>query len=618
MRDNIERIISLKVVWVLRSISDMEFDTPIYVPFASKLLSTLDEEFDNITIEYTDADEKSKDEANTKYGKEEFGAEIIRPTRYCRVQEAWFDQKCYDHIVCELPDKKEAAAFLINQLIKATYQKAYLLVPPTFLGEDDMHSIELRKKLFKSGRIAWIMSLPEVCGKKFGLICLSTNGNQESLLIDAFSLYATHNFQAVDETYNLRELFYYLKRVVLKEVEQKDFCCYLKANKIDNRFILNPKYYICPLPYYEGIGSFEYVELKNVMSRMVVRRPTEYVPAPLFCKELASQSEYELPKLKNGLSEMEQLLCVNIHEDCMLDFYSVDDNVHKTIYWRASKYGNLNCIHAHAYQVDTSVVYPEYLLHLLYRKDLFLQIPVIDDFDCLKRFYDSETNSIANILIPIPKGKNASSLEIQKGLYEEVRSQYLNRFETIMVCNGSSIEEKQDYGVSSLLLTKDGFIYLPEFKKTLNMETMQRALYLFLLKKVEGNILLTNKNMMDYTYEISRIYHALKHSYIVYSKDTPDYDDYLKVGRMLGEELSSKTSKMNRLIKQTLSKVTTQYDLYMIPQGSRLPRNITHRFELCCERNGLFPTDFFSTPSMQDECFERGRIYKKRMATDYM
>ena len=120
-----------------------------------------------------------------------------------------------------------------------------------------------------------------------------------------------------------------------------------------------------------------------------------------------------------------------------------------------------------------------------------------------------------------------------------------------------NIEEKQDYGVSSLLLTKDGFIYLPEFKKTLNMETMQRALYLFLLKKVEGNILLTNKNMMDYTYEISRIYHALKHSYIVYSKDTPDYDDYLKERGTyfeLDDELPNKSCRTeDELIKRICS-----------------------------------------------------------------
>lgn len=524
----------------------------------------------------------------------------FRPQMLYRDQSQWFDKDRYGVILCELPDNGYLAEYLVDKLLSVKYDRAYILVPASFLAGKE--NLALRKRLSESGRLSEVLSLPDLGIGDYALISLDDNEMQVTTFIDAHGMYLMNKDLGKSQWENLDDLLEILKEW-LPELDdwEEQYIHFPSPEFRNNGYILNPKYYIKHKLSYEGDGECEYVKLGDLISSYegVTGCSGEMV---LRCNyNLAPDNEFVKPEFRKIASDDSTKV---VDKDCLVCCYdeSMGFNANRLFYWHvdnayklsADKYANTA-----AFVVDTDRVDPDYLIHQLYRKEIYLQIRQRETFSGIYLGWLNLCSPLEDILIPLPKAKSRKeSLAMQKQIYER-KKKIFACLDDAVTDLPAKVEEKT--GLSPIVIGKDRNIMFVDYNKKFRLETKMFALYVFLMRTSvdeRGNrIDITHKNIADYHYEIGRVYYAVKRKLNDYRKSLPDtfseeYESNVK--NIQDNAFSELINKTNKKIEEKLKGIVSDeiIEKYLIPSGANKSRNVVFDAEITVDSG--FPKDFFS------------------------
>lgn len=561
----------------------------VYIPYANSILLSCCEnhEFVSYTKDFTSMREYIMDILHPRYYRLTPWESMGPPSMFVGSCNEFFSQSYYEYIICDVPDNEYMTRKIFDKMFELDYKEGYLFVQPHVLG--DYKYSQDRRFLLESGRLAWVMSLPELKGTQRALLCFKTEEKYDApIMIDAFSF---HNLNADTELPEERAVVETAKffREVMNGLNETEMYKPLCRDDIPDDYVLNPKYYICPKPTIEG--QYEYVKLSELITRKDIDKIAVDVPYRRYQFSTAPKNAFEITSGSfywDEACEMAPVVSANV----LVDYMDSVSEKHRYIYWTDAD-EDLDSTNAILWDVNTQLINPEYLVWQLYRKELFLQIASKESFSCDSALYDQTTGMVLDLLIPVPKG----SIEIQKQLYEEARKQHIARYEDFRINLEKHNNDNRSSVVSSIFLTDEGIITFPEYECRIPIRSMFTSVYLFLLKKVEGGLEIRDKDIHDYSYEITRIYHAISQKLNRYT-DVIRGEEYKEIKEfLLSEDFRSKRSGFNRSIEKVLKPLTTQYKTYMIPKGNGKKRNIEIPAKLICESGNKRWDDLFSTPS---------------------
>lgn len=578
----------------------------VYIPFASeRLLSVI---YDDIYYYGSVSADWCNHRAmaycwyqKSNYPLDEEVVEQFRPNMQYRDLSQWFDRAPYGVILCELPDNDYQAEYLVDKLLSVKYDRAYILVPASFLAGEE--NLALRKRLSESGRISEVLSLPDFGKGDYALIRLDDNVMQVTRFIDVHGMYMFDKDEGKDEYENLEILIEALLCPFGLNTDgwEEQYIDFPSPEFRNNGYILNPKYHIKHTLSYEGDGECEYVKLGDLISSYegVTGCSGEMV---LRCNyNLAPDNEFVKPEFRKIASDDSTKV---VDKDCLVCCYdkSMGFNANRLFYWHvdnayklsADKYDDTE-----TFVVDTDRVDPDYLIHQLYRKETYLQIRQRITFSGIYLGWLNLCSPLKDILIPLPKAKSRKeSLAIQKQIYERKKKIFscLDDAVTDLPTKG---EEKTS--LSPIAIDKNRIITFVDYNTSFRLPTKMFALYVFLMRTSVDErgirIDITHKNIADYHYEIGRIYYAVKIKLNDYRKSLPDtfseeYESNVK--NIQDNAFSELINKTNKKIEEKLKGIVSDeiIEKYQIPSGANKSRNVVFDAEITVDSG--FPKDFFS------------------------
>lgn len=592
--------------------------TNVYIPYAnSRIIRIGGQHAADLTAEYEDI----RTMAFEMY--EDFMS-FLRSGRICRSCSEWFDKDNYDIILCELPDNMYQVEFLIDKLLSVNYEWTYIVVPASFLGSDDY--TELRKRLFNSGRLSGVDTIPDFNIGEYAVISLSCSPRDVIVFSDIHGYYLVNKDETCSDLQNIEDIIDIFTNSN-PNPEVGDWRVDWRVNDKDktgefqtNGYILNPKYYINPKPQYEGTGKPDYKKLSDILEPILYHRHiacAEIDKDDIILKSsfnLAPANEYDDARFQRIADRYGYVT----DKDCLLNYFvdAKGDYNNKFIYWTSQKGVKLCVDNAAVYIVKTDIVDPNYLIHQLYRKETYLQVRQKSTISNLQ--FGMLTNyAYMELEIPIPSG--ADSLESQKKIFEWKKN--------ISLCKNKDIaysledaKEKKSYDIlSPITIDRDGIVF-NDYKAHVKLETKQLCYYIFLLRDfvdTKGNLVdVEYKDLSDYSLEIGKIYHTLKRKSNSYLDDTDivkysiinvkklnDFKELLNnvkddcsIDKQF-EKLQSIVSKINDKIENELKVNGIKDDIiksYKIPNGKSASRNIKLNVDIHID-NHLLPEDFFKT-----------------------
>ena len=586
----------------IESLVDVSEVGDVYIPFANSLLLTYyDEPGPILSKDFISVREYLMDVLHPRYyGCCLYECPSAFSNMYVRSCDELFTDFNHgrdnmDFIFCDVPDNEFMANKIFHKMVECDYKEGYLFVRPHVLG--DFRYSDFRRHLLESGRLAWVMSLPELKGTQRALLCFKTGEKHDApVMIDAYSFHKLYADRELPEEEALVETAKFFHKVI-NGFDDTDVYKPLSKDEIPDDCVLNPKYYICPKPAIKGV--FEYIKLSELISKSDIDYIDIDVPLGRYQFSTAPKNAFEHTLMSLSCDEDYEpipIVCANV----LLDYMDSVSNEHRYVYWTHAD-GEMDSSNAMVWDVNTQLISPEYLVWQLYRKDLFLQIASKESFSCDSALYDQTTGKVLDLLIPVPKGND--SMKLQKQLYEEARKLHFAMcYGDIMDLHYSGSDERDNISrssvISSIFLTDDGCITFPEYNRHMPIKkSMFTSVYLFLLKKTEEGVDITDKDIHDYSYEITRIYHAISQKLNRYT-DNIRWEEYKEIKEfLLSDDYRSKRSSFNKTIETILKPLTTQYKIYMIPKGNGKKRNIEIPAKLICESGNKRWDDLFSTPS---------------------
>lgn len=577
----------------------------VYVPFASDRMLR----FGSAMNEFVTADYCSRRSmAFDMYRPDNFPlleqtVTSHRPQLLCRDRSQWFDRDEYDTILCELPENDYQAEYLVDKLLSVKYDRAFILVPATFLAGEK--NLALRKKLSESGRLSEVLSLPDMGIGDYALITLDDNEMQVTSFVDAHGMYSMNKDQGKDDRENLEVLLEVLQ-FSLPELEdwQEQYIDFPSPEFRNNGYILNPKYYIRHTLSYEGEGEYEEVKLGDLLTP---DPPTKEADGNIvYCNYgLAPANEFAKANYRrfSHLDASDEVSPV-VDRDCLVCYFNGPEDFRgcRMLYWKANNPQSLyfdGFEWADGFVVDTERVDPDYLIHQLYRPETYLQIRQTRTLSYGYLGDWENCHPLEDIRIPLPKAKSRKdSLAIQKQIYE--------RKKKIFACIDDTVTDLPDKvevktGLSPIVIDKNRNITFVDYNRSFQLPTKMFALYVFLMRTSvdeRGNrIDITHKNIVDYHYEIGRIYYAVKRKLNDYRKILPSsfWEEYkINVKNIQDNAFSELINKTNKEIEKNLKGIVSDeiIEKYKIPSGVNKSRNVIFDAEISVDSG--FPKDFFS------------------------
>lgn len=595
----------------LNHIMHLEWDTEVYVPFASERLLKLgvvDNGF--VTADFCSA----RDFAFNMYRMDNYALHyggklsVSRPKMYFRHISHWFDKDEYDTILCELPDNRNLAEYLVGKLICVKYDRAYILVPSSFLASEK--NSDLRKKLSESGKLSEVLSLPDMGLGDYALITLDDNEMQVTSFVDAHGMYLMNKDQGKSQGENLDDLLEILDmRFPELDDWEEQYINFPSSEFRNNGYILNPKYYIKHKLSYEGDGECEYVKLGDLLSPCWSTKQSD--GEIVYCNyDLAPANEFAKASFRRVTpsvvmdEDMDESELPVVDKDCLVCYFEVSAgfNGNRVLYWQVNNSRSLFIDEfdgADVFTVDTKRVDPNYLIHQLYRPETYLQIRQASTLSFVSLEDTDNYHPLEDIQIPLPKAKSRKeSLAIQKQIYE--------RKKKIFACLDDAVTDLPDNvevktSLSPIVIDKNRNIKFIDYNRTVPLQAKMFALYVFLMRTSvdeRGNrIGITHKNIADYHYEIGRIYYAVKRKLNDYRKSLPESfgEEYKSnVKNIQDNAFSELINKTNKEIEKYLKGAVPDeiIEKYQIPSGANRSRNVVFDAEITVDSG--FPKDFFS------------------------
>lgn len=443
----------------------------------------------------------------------------------------------------------------------------------------------------------------------YALITLDDNEMQVTSFVDAHGMYSMNKDQGKCQWENLDDLLEILKECQLDDWEEK-YINFPSPEFRNNGYILNPKYYIKHKLSYEGDGECEYVKLGDLLSLCFSSKQSD--GETVYCNyNLAPANEFTKASFRRVTPSVFMLIVDEselpvVDKDCLVCYFDVSAGINgnRVLYWQVNNSRSLyidvlstTCA-THCFTVDTKRVDPDYLIHQLYRPETYLQIRQKSTLS----FFSLEgidNYPLEDILIPLPKAKSRKeSLAIQKQIY--VRKKKIFACQDDVVTDlPAKVEEKTS--LSPIAIDKNRNITFVDYNWSFRLPTKMFALYVFLMRTSvdeRGNrIDITHKNIVDYHYEIGRIYYAVKIKLNDYRNSLPDtfseeYESNVK--NIQDNAFSELINKTNKEFEKNLKGIVSKeiIERYQIPSGANKSRNVVFDAEITVDSG--FPKDFFS------------------------
>lgn len=530
----------------------------------------------------------------------------FRPQMLYRDQSQWFDKDRYGVILCELPDNDYLAEYLVDKLLSVKYDRAYILVPASFLAGKE--NLALRKRLSESGRLSEVLSLPDLGIGDYALIMLDDNEMQVTSFVDAHGMYWMNKDPGKSQWENLDDLLEILNmRFPELDDWEEQYINFPSPEFRNNGYILNPKYYIKHKLSYEGDGECEYVKLGDLLSLCFSSKLSD--GETVYCNyNLAPANEFAKASFRRVTPSVSMVIMDEselpvVDKDCLVCYFDVSAGINgnRVLYWQVNNSRSLYIdvfSATHCFTVDTKRVDPDYLIHQLYRPETYLQIRQKSTLS----FFSLEgidNYPLKDILIPLPKAKSRKeSLAIQKQIYERKKKIFACQ-DDVVTDLPAKVEEKTS--LSPIAIDKNRNITFVDYNWSFRLPTKMFALYVFLMRTSvdeRGNrIDITHKNIADYHYEIGRIYYAVKIKLNDYRNSLPDtfseeYESNVK--NIQDNAFSELINKTNKKIEEKLKGIVSDeiIEKYLIPSGANKSRNVVFDAEITVDSG--FPKDFFS------------------------
>lgn len=527
----------------------------------------------------------------------------LRPVQQCRDLDQWFSNpEGYMTILCQVPYNRYLVYPVIEKLLEAKFRKALLLVNAGFLSDFDPNTYNARGLLTSSGKISWVMSLPGVADDNYALICLEAKNCEQVTFVDGYSRYKLANFSNGNIEDNLKE--FEDTCIEMIENQQVDsLSVQVGIGEVQSATTLNPAFFVNPLPEFEGDGEFDYIELGQFLE-VEPMAPDECLrflegKRPLLTPSGFPQNEFGKVRFN-----------ASINPDNSFGYKFMEGRRNVIYYSRESGKDQFAIVEqSESFAVDFScrplTVYSRsidihYLLHQLYRKEIYLQVPLkgkyeLDNFE--KRF--------EKILIPVPKGPD--SLSRQQQIYETAKKVYLSHNDDPLSYDIRQDSITKSDKVSDISLDCENCtISFLDYNHTIELESQHFAIYLFLLRPTADSKAIKDKtSLTDYKYELAKIYYAIKSKANRYS-ETPQSTAFSKVFDSMDNilcQFSQKVSKINRQLKEELQPLTSQASTYCIPSGQGVNRRIRIDAGKHIVVSRGFPANFLDKPMRTDEYY---------------
>lgn len=527
-----------------------------------------------------------------------------RPTLMCRDLDQWFSNpKGYETILCQVPYNRYLVYPVIEKLLEAKFEKALLLVNAGFLSDFDPNTYNARGLLTSSGKISWVMSLPGVADDNYALICLEPKNCEQVTFVDGYSRYKLANYSNDNIEDNLDEF----KDTCIEMIENPQvdsLSVKVSLGEVQFAKTLNPAFFVNPLPEYEGEGEYDYIELGQVLGNG--RDPFGVIGLisegrrPLLTPSGFPQNEFGEVRFNASITPDDITEYVTEYEGRRnVIYYSrVFGKDQFAIVEQSESFAVV--FSCQPLPVNSRSIDIHYLLHQLYRKEIYLQVPLkgkyeLDNFE--KRF--------EKILIPVPKGPDR--LARQRKIYETAKKVYLSHNDDPLSYDIRQDSITKSDKVSDISLDCENCtISFLDYNHTIELESQHFAIYLFLLRPTADRMAIKDKtSLTDYKYELAKIYYALKSKANRYS-ETPQSTAFFKVFFSMDDILSrfsQKVSKINKILQEELQPLTSQDNSYCIPSGPGVNRRIRIDAGKHIVVSRGFPADFLDKPMRTDEYY---------------
>lgn len=526
-----------------------------------------------------------------------------RPTLMCRDLDQWFSNpEGYETILCQVPYNRYLVYPVIEKLLEAKFGKALLLVNAGFLSDFDPNTYNARGLLTSSGKISWVMSLPGVADDNYALICLEPKNCEQVTFVDGYSRYKLANYSNDNIEDNLDE-FEDTCIEMIENPQVDSLSVQVSFGEVKSATTLNPAFFVNPLPEYEGEGEYDYIELGQVLGNG--RHPSGVIGStsggrrPLLTSSGFPQNEFGKVRFNASITPDDSFEYKFMEGRRNVIYYSRESGKEQfAIVEQAESFAvDFSCLPLTVYSRSIDI---HYLLHQLYRKEIYLQVPLEDKYEM-----DNFEKRFEKIVIPVPKGPD--SLARQQQIYETAKKVYLSHNDDPL-----SYDIRQDLitlsdKVSDISLDCENCtISFLDYNHTIELESQHFAIYLFLLRPTADRKAIKDKSSLtDYKYELAKIYYALKSKANRYS-ETPQSTAFSKVFDSMDNilcQFSQKVSKINRQLKKELQPLTSQGSTYCIPSGPGVNRRIRIEAGKHIVVSRGFPANFLDKPMRTDEYY---------------